>query len=146
MLLLRSWRWRTMLYCEMPISPDTLQVLLAGFAKVVKMTNHTGLWDAELVWYSPNATHWICRGRESDKSYRIMRYRARLILSECYTSDLPQQLGVGTQNTTVFGISDLDRSSRYLHLLTVLGSTIPSAFLQQIVFATLEGFWHSSNS
>ena len=33
---------------------------------VVKQTNHTGLWDAELAWYSLNATHWICRCREAD--------------------------------------------------------------------------------
>ena len=41
-------------------SPDTLQVLLTGFAKVMNMTNHTGLWDAVLTWYSPSDTHWIC--------------------------------------------------------------------------------------
>ena len=31
-----------------------------AFTKVVKMWNHTELWDADLAWYSPTATHWIC--------------------------------------------------------------------------------------
>ena len=26
------------------------------FAEVMKVTNHTGLWDADLTWYSPSAT------------------------------------------------------------------------------------------
>ena len=30
------------------------------FAEVVKVTNHTGLWDAELAWYSMSDIHWIC--------------------------------------------------------------------------------------
>ena len=30
-----------------------------GFAKIVKVMNLTGLWDAELAWYSPSATHQI---------------------------------------------------------------------------------------
>ena len=30
------------------------------FAKVMKVTSHTGLWDAKLAWYSPSATHQIC--------------------------------------------------------------------------------------
>ena len=31
------------------------------FCKDIKMTNHTELWDAGLAWYSPTATHRICR-------------------------------------------------------------------------------------
>ena len=31
------------LNCEMPISPDTLQVILIGFADVVNVTNYTEL-------------------------------------------------------------------------------------------------------
>ena len=31
-------------------------VALDAFAEVVKVTNHTGLWDAQLAWYSPSAT------------------------------------------------------------------------------------------
>ena len=31
-LLLNLWRWQTILDCEMPSSPDTLWVLLTGFA------------------------------------------------------------------------------------------------------------------
>ena len=30
------------------------------FAKFMKMTNYTGLRDAELTWYSLIVTHWIC--------------------------------------------------------------------------------------
>ena len=29
------------------------------FIQVIKMTNYTGLWDAELAWYSMSATHRI---------------------------------------------------------------------------------------
>ena len=35
-------------------------VALDVFAKVVKLTNHTRLWDTDVAWYSPNATCWIC--------------------------------------------------------------------------------------
>ena len=73
---------------EIPSSPDTLRVLLTGFASMawgtgyidfrsawpclvvlqiewnffnhLKETNHTGLWDTELAWYSPSATSRIC--------------------------------------------------------------------------------------
>ena len=31
-----------------------------AFAKAVKVTTHTGLWDAEHSWYSPNATQQNC--------------------------------------------------------------------------------------
>ena len=88
MHLLRSWRWRTTLHCEIPSSPDTLRVLLTGFAEVVKVMNHTGLWDTELAWYSPSVTHRICWGREGDEPHWTVRYRARLILSEYYSPDL----------------------------------------------------------
>ena len=30
------------------------------FIKVVKVMNHTGLWDTELAWYSLSATRQIC--------------------------------------------------------------------------------------
>ena len=33
---------------------------LNGFTKVMKMTNHTTMWDAKLAWYSLSATYWIC--------------------------------------------------------------------------------------
>ena len=86
----RSWSWRTTLDCEMPSSPDTRRVLLAGSAEVVKLTNHTGLWDAELSWYSPSSTRRICRGRVGDEPHWTVRCRALLILPECYSPDLPR--------------------------------------------------------
>ena len=52
------------------------------------MMNHTGLWYAELGWYSLNATLWICRLHESDEPHWTVRWWARLILSECYSVDL----------------------------------------------------------
>ena len=60
MLLVRSWGWQTTLDCEMPSSPDTLSVLLTGFAKVMKLTNHTGLWDTGYTRFFPSASHCIC--------------------------------------------------------------------------------------
>ena len=86
----RSWRWRTTLDCEMPNSPDTSRVLLAGFAEVVKVTNHTGLWDAELSRYFPSATHRICRGCEADEHHWTVTWRTLPILPECYSPDLPR--------------------------------------------------------
>ena len=32
----------------------------AVFAEVIKVTNHTRLWDAEFAWYFPMTTYWIC--------------------------------------------------------------------------------------
>ena len=63
--LLRSWRWWSTLDYEMLNPPDTLQVLLIGFAKVVKVMKHTGLWDAEPTWYSSNVTHQVCLWKQS---------------------------------------------------------------------------------
>ena len=90
MLLPRSWRWQTTLDCEMLSSPDTLPVLLAGFAEIVKVTNYTRLWDAELSWYSSRATCWVCRDREGDKPHWTVRCCSLLILSPCYSLDLPR--------------------------------------------------------
>ena len=59
-----------------------------AFAKVMKATNHTGLWDPELTRYSLNTTHWICRGCEGDKLHWTVRSWARWILSEYYSQDL----------------------------------------------------------
>ena len=33
---------------------------LAVFAKILKMTKYTRLWDAKIAWYSPSATILIC--------------------------------------------------------------------------------------
>ena len=30
-----------------------------AFAEIMKVTNHIGLWDADLAWYPPNVTHLI---------------------------------------------------------------------------------------
>ena len=60
-----SWRWPTTLHWEMPSSPDSLRVLLPGFAVVVKVTNQP-----------TNQPNWT------------VRCRARLILSEWSSPDL----------------------------------------------------------
>ena len=39
----------------MPITPDTLGVLHIELAAVIKIMNYTGLWDADLGWYSQTA-------------------------------------------------------------------------------------------
>ena len=43
-------------------------------SEFVKMTNHTGLWKADLAWYFPRTTHWICQG--------LWGFYVRLILSK----------------------------------------------------------------
>ena len=78
----RSGRWRTILNSKMPSSPNTLRVQLAIFTKIVSVKNHNGLWDVKLAWYSPSATHSICRCYEGDQPYSIVRCLGHLILSE----------------------------------------------------------------
>ena len=85
-----AWMWQTTLNCEMLISPDTLRVPLTRFAEVVNVTSHSGLWNAELAWYSPCATHQTCWGCECDKPLWTVRCWAHLILSEYYSPDLPR--------------------------------------------------------
>ena len=44
---------------------------LVAFAKVMKVTNHTRLWNAKLTWYFLSATYWICPyDSENDHSFR----------------------------------------------------------------------------
>ena len=44
----------------MPVSQKFCNILvIVAFVKFVKMMKDTGLWDVELAWYSPSATHWI---------------------------------------------------------------------------------------
>ena len=80
--------WSTILQLRMPSSPDTFRVLLARFAELVKMTNHTGQWDAGFAWYSPSATHRICWVPDGDKLHWMVGYRALLILSVRYSPHL----------------------------------------------------------
>ena len=84
-----AWSWPTTLDCQMSILSDTLRMLLTGFDEDVKLTNHSGLWEVDLIWYSPSVTHWICRGREGNLTHWTVRCRACLILSECYSPNLP---------------------------------------------------------
>ena len=88
MFLSGSWRWRTIQDCEMTSSPDTLRVLFAGFAEVVKMTNHTGPWEDELAWYFSSTTHWTGWGHDGNEPHWTVRWKPRLILSECYLPNL----------------------------------------------------------
>ena len=54
--LLKSWRWRTTMDCQMPSSSDTLWMLLTGLAEFVKVTKLTGVSNALFTRYSPSAT------------------------------------------------------------------------------------------
>ena len=114
MLLLRAWRWQTALDCEMLISPDTLQVLLTGFTEVVKVTNHNGLWDAKLAWYSLSATHHIClNGLEYGRG--ILSFRStRTLIVEFFAvwAKFLETSGYWTVNNRVF----------ILHMTNVFGS------------------------
>ena len=46
-------------FCNILVTKDN-SVVMDAFAEIVKVTNHTVLWDTKLTWYSPNANHWIC--------------------------------------------------------------------------------------
>ena len=50
MLLLKLWRWRTTLNCKIPSSPDTLRMLLVGFAFYASESGFSCLSD--LAWPS----------------------------------------------------------------------------------------------
>ena len=47
-------------FCNDLVTWETINQLRMFLLKVVKMTNHTELQDAKLVWYSPRATRLIC--------------------------------------------------------------------------------------
>ena len=99
-LLSSSWRWRTMLDCEMASRPNALQVILAGFAsvafvKLMKMTICNGLGDVQLTECPPSVIHWIrlsgfCQAHEDDELQWTVRCPADRMPSECYSLDSPQ--------------------------------------------------------
>ena len=76
---------------------DNMKYSLAAFAKVVKRTKFTGLWDAELSSYSPIATPWIrlydlehCLGIHAFGPTRpcliveVIATQAKFLQSSCY--------------------------------------------------------------
>ena len=77
---------------------DNVRLNLAAldvFAEeVVKVTNYAELWYAKLAWYSPSATRRICRGSKVDELHRTVRYRTRLLHSECHLLDFLLRFGV----------------------------------------------------
>ena len=78
-------------------------IALDVLAEGVKVTSHTGLWDAELAWYSPSATQQIC------------------------LYGFEHNLGIhGFRPTWTYLWYLLN------HLLTVLWSNVPSPFGQQM--------------
>ena len=115
------------------------------FAVVVKVMNHTEQWDAELAWYSPSTTCRICRGCEGHEPHWTMRCRARQILSGCYLPDFPSMGWSRALKSTLLGLPDLTRSSRFLQLkrnflndpITILRSNSPSPCVSQVVFLLL---------
>ena len=90
MFLLKLWRWWTTQDSEVPISPDTLQVLLARFTEVVKVMNYTGQWNTNLAWYSPSSTRLISRSTECNEPHWTVWYQSRLILFEFNLHDFPK--------------------------------------------------------
>ena len=48
--------WVSPKFCNILVTWGTIQLL----QMLLKVINHTGLWDAKLAWYSPDATHQIC--------------------------------------------------------------------------------------
>ena len=103
------------------------------FFKIVKVTNHTGLWDAQLAWYSLSATYQICQGHEGDRPHWILRCQVRLILSKCYSSDLMKSWGYKPHWTVRYQAHLIISECYLLDLLkswrwqTTLDSEIPSS-------------------
>ena len=120
----RSWRWRTTLDSEMPISPDTLWMLLIGFAKVVKVTNNTGPWDADLAWYSLNVTHWICQGHEGDEQHWTLRCRSRLVGIYIYSLENNFEISGFRPTSACLIVDVLVTWVKCLPLVTLLWSTV----------------------
>ena len=89
---------------------------LDAFAKVMRVTNSTGLWKAGIAWYSLSATHQIClNGLEQFKSM-------------------------------VLGMHDLQPRWNFTnHAVNVLGSTVLSPFISQMFLAASKVLWPNLN-
>ena len=79
-----------------------------------------------------------------------MRCHTCLILSECYSSDLPSWFGVQPWNPQIYVYQALSKflqpKQNFLnHLVTVLWSTVPSPFAQQMFLVAFMAFWPSLN-
>ena len=92
----RLWRWPITVVWEISSSPDTFQVLLTGFAEVMKVTNHTGLGDAELSSivgtyngfnYLGHVIYTLCMARMHISKFLTQSCRTKL-------RTLPSQLGL----------------------------------------------------
>ena len=111
-----------------------------AFAKMMKVMNHTWLWDAELVWYFLSATHLICRGHKSDETHWTVIWRARLILSDCYLMDLTLWIlnilsaNLSSKQNPILTWADI--RSRYEHMYNLFNATYTSiqSFLVNLQF------------
>ena len=92
-------------------------------AEIIKVMNHTGFWDAELAWYSPSATHWIC------------------------LHGLKHGLGIHVSRSTwPCLIIFLQLKQNFLnHLLIVLWSTVSSLFALQMFLVVSVALFPSLN-
>ena len=88
---------------------------------------------------------WGCEG---DELHRTVRYWACLILSKCYSLDLPLMPFSTVSESALLGLSDFAWSSGFLqfewNLLTALWST--TSFAQKMFWAAYKQLWPSLNS
>ena len=106
---------------------------------VIKVKNHIGLWDAELFWHSPGATHRICRSGEDDETtdseMPSSPYKLYVLLTESAF-----MASCTVPESTLLGLSNIAWLLRFLQLQQnflnklpiVLGSTASSPFVQQM--------------
>ena len=107
------------------------------FAEVVKVMDHTRLWDAKLAWYSPSATRWICWSCDGDQPHWTERCWAHLIFFEFASMAWSIAL-----EFIVLGPTDLAWLLRFLQpkqnflnlLFTVFWSIAPSLFCITNIF------------
>ena len=95
-----------------------ITAFLNAFAEVIKVINHSGLWNVKLSWYSSSATHQI----------------------------LP--LGIGSRSLNLQFLAYLtlpDRWGSYNYLVIVHRSTAFSPFSQQMILIVYVALWFRSN-
>ena len=150
--LLRSWMLQTSLDCdiqhtyssEFSLGRSEAPVLgsTCNICPLKLSTEFKGLLSSKVLQYFDCTKDTIrqlrifCWGRECYKPHWTVTCQARLILSECYSPDLP----ASASESTILALPDFSWSIKFLQpgqnflnlLVTILWSTAPSPFVRQI--------------
>ena len=99
-------------FCNILVSWGTIWKVLDAFAKTIKGTNHTGLWDVKLSWYSLSATHQIClHGLRHSLRFPDFRSTWHCKIIEVFVSCL--KFLEPSSYCTLFNFTDKDKWNRH---------------------------------